>query len=52
MKQWRGEEAEAELLCVEEGGKRRALSNLKLHHCGRIRSAGQTAERQSQSESA
>ncbi|XP_017551927.1 neurotrophic tyrosine kinase, receptor, type 2a isoform X1 [Pygocentrus nattereri] len=33
MKQWRGEEAEAELLCVEEGGKRRPLSNLKLPHC-------------------
>ncbi|ROL48864.1 BDNF/NT-3 growth factors receptor [Anabarilius grahami] len=32
LKQWRGEEAE-ELLCVEEGGKRRALSMLKLPNC-------------------
>ncbi|KAI4878147.1 hypothetical protein NFI96_028405 [Prochilodus magdalenae] len=33
MKQWRGEEAEAELLCVEPGGKRRPLSNLNLSGC-------------------
>ncbi|KAK9970208.1 hypothetical protein ABG768_026167 [Culter alburnus] len=32
LKQWRGEEAE-ELLCVEEGGKRRALSMLTLPNC-------------------
>ncbi|KAG9270378.1 BDNF/NT-3 growth factors receptor isoform X2 [Astyanax mexicanus] len=33
MKQGRGEEAEAELLCVEEGGKRRSLSTLNLPQC-------------------
>ncbi|XP_072538461.1 BDNF/NT-3 growth factors receptor isoform X2 [Salminus brasiliensis] len=33
MKQWRGEETEAELLCVEEGGKRRTLSGLNLSRC-------------------
>ncbi|XP_051951005.1 BDNF/NT-3 growth factors receptor-like [Xyrauchen texanus] len=32
LKQWRGEEAE-ELLCVEEGGKRRTLSSLTLPNC-------------------
>uniref|UniRef100_A0A8C1BK14 Neurotrophic receptor tyrosine kinase 2 n=1 Tax=Cyprinus carpio carpio TaxID=630221 RepID=A0A8C1BK14_CYPCA len=32
LKQWRGEEAE-DLLCVEEGGKRTALSTLTLPNC-------------------
>ncbi|XP_026053429.1 BDNF/NT-3 growth factors receptor isoform X1 [Carassius auratus] len=32
LKQWRGEEAE-DLLCVEERGRRRALSALKLTNC-------------------
>lgn len=34
LKQWRGEEAE-ELLCVEERGKRKALSTLTLPNCGK-----------------
>jgi len=34
LKQWRGEESE-ELMCVEEGGKRRALAMLTLPNCGK-----------------
>lgn len=37
MKQGRGDESEAaELMCVEEGGKRRHLSKLTLPNCGTI----------------
>ncbi|XP_066500024.1 neurotrophic tyrosine kinase, receptor, type 2a [Hoplias malabaricus] len=33
MKQWRGEESDAELQCLEDGGKRRRLSSLSLARC-------------------